>query len=102
MGSKVPLSSEKLSGALAPADMRLLYPEGIPVADKQYEIKRESKSNKGKKIDIDNDDRRDFSPPVIKSEVHSWGLQSWGKGAGKWGQGTAAYEKDGVKGEEKK
>ena len=72
--------------------MRLRYPEGLPEPAKSVSINRGPK--RGEKIDIDAVvDTRELNPPVIK-EVHAWGVgETWGKGAGKWGEGAKAFEK---------
>ncbi|GAA6063760.1 hypothetical protein JCM10212_002712 [Sporobolomyces blumeae] len=77
MGEKAPLPSgpdgDKLSGVLDPADLRARWPEGLPRAEKEVEVRG--------------------AKPTIK-EDHVWGVrEDWGKKAGRWGQGAAAYEK---------
>lgn len=81
MGEKVGFEEgEKVSGVLPPDEIRLRWPGGLPPTEKEVEV-RGGKDGK----------------PVIK-ETHAWGVvDSWGKKAGRWGQGAKAYE-----GEEKK
>lgn len=103
MGSKVDLSAEKLSGVLAPSDLRLRYPEGVPAPLQEVDVRAE-KPERGKKYTLE-----ELNPtipaPKIKND-HIWGVrEDWGeKKSGSeetygksWGKGASAYE-----GEEKK
>ncbi|CEQ38630.1 SPOSA6832_00097 [Sporobolomyces salmonicolor] len=77
IGPKEPLpsggESDKLSGVLDPSDLRMKWPEGMPPGDKEVDVRGDK--------------------PVLREE-HVWGVrEDWGKRAGRWGQGAAAYEK---------
>lgn len=74
MGEKEPLSStDRLSGVLNPADLRAKWPEGMPLGEKQVDVRPHEK-------------------PILREE-HIWGVRDdWGKKAGRWGQGARAYE----------
>ena len=94
MGTAIPLegSLDKVSGVGIDM-MRLRYPDGMPEPVKSVSINRGG-PKKGEKIDMDKVvDTRELNPPVIK-EVHAWGVaDTWGKKAGKWGEGSKAFEK---------
>ncbi|GAA5899369.1 uncharacterized protein JCM6883_005198 [Sporobolomyces salmoneus] len=76
MGEKQPLptgESDKLSGVLDPADLRARWPDGMPKGEKEVEVRK--------------------AKPV--KEEHFWGVsEEWGKKAGKWGKGAAAYREE--------
>ncbi|GAA5916009.1 hypothetical protein JCM5296_001159 [Sporobolomyces johnsonii] len=78
IGPKAPLpSGDKLSGVLDPSDLRMKWPEGMPPGDKEVDVRPGGDGDK----------------PVLREE-HVWGVrEDWGKKAGRWGEGAAAYEK---------
>lgn len=80
MGAKEAFGEgERLSGVLAPDEMRLRWPEGRPATEKEVNVRPGKKGGKDGK-------------PVISS-VHAWGERDdWGPKAGKWGQGAKAFE----------
>ncbi|GAA5827955.1 hypothetical protein JCM11251_005665 [Rhodosporidiobolus azoricus] len=72
---------DRLSGVLDPKDLRARWPEGMPKAEKEVDVRP------GRPM---GDER-----PKIK-EDHVWGvIESWGKKAGRWGKGARAYEEEG-------
>lgn len=86
----------QLSGVLSPSNLRVRFPDGLPVHP-QVEVKRDAKPRRGEKPDVinmENDTRGQVSPPVLKND-HVWGVrEDWGKGAGAWGKGASVHEKE--------
>jgi len=74
VGDKAPLGEDRLSGVLDPADLRAKWPDGTPREGKEVDVRGER--------------------PVLREE-HVWGVcDTWGKKAGRWGQGAKAYEEE--------